>query len=45
MRNYVLVALTILSLTVAAVPSFAGSTVEGDRAATLQQQTGTYGGG
>jgi len=41
----VLVALAIVTLGVAAVPAaFANSTVAGDRAATLQQKTGSLGG-
>lgn len=44
MKKLILSALAVLSLSVAAVPSFAASSVAGDRSATVFQQTGTYGG-
>jgi hypothetical protein len=50
MKNIFFAALAALTLSVAIVPAYAaifqnGSTVAGDRAATLMQQSGSYGGG
>jgi hypothetical protein len=50
MRNLFFSALAALTLSVAVVPAYAhdfqnGSSVAGDRAATIDQQTGAYGGG
>ncbi len=44
MKNLILAAVAALSLTAAIVPAaYAASTVGGDKAATLMQQTGSYG--
>ncbi len=44
MKNLILAAVAALSLTAAMVPvANAASTVGGDKAATLMQQTGSYG--
>jgi hypothetical protein len=45
MKNWFFAALAALALGIAAVPSFAASTVAGDHAATVMQQTGAYGSG
>ncbi len=44
MKNLILAALTVLSLSAAVAPAFAASTVGGDAAATRLQQTGPQGG-
>ena len=44
MRNLFFAALPALSLGLATVSAFAASTIAGDRAATVTQQTGAYGG-
>jgi hypothetical protein len=45
MKNLFLAALAALSLSAAVVPAYAASTIAGDRAATLLDQTGSYAGG
>ena len=45
MRHLFFAALAALSLGVATVPAFAVSSIADDRAATVRQQTGAYGGG
>ena len=44
MRNLFFAALPALSLGLATVSAFAASTIAGDGAATVTQQTGAYGG-
>jgi hypothetical protein len=45
MKTWFFAALAALAVSVAAVPSFAASTIADDRGATLMQQTGAYGNG
>jgi hypothetical protein len=42
MKTMILAAIAALSLSAAALPAFANSTVSGDRQATRMQQTGSY---
>ena len=42
MKNLILAAFAVLSLSVAVVPAYAASSVAGDAAATRMQQTGGY---
>ena len=42
MKNLILAAFAVLSLSVAVVPAFAASTIANDAAATRMQQTGSY---
>jgi hypothetical protein len=42
MKNLILAAFAVLSLSVAVAPAFARSTIAGDAQATRLQQTGTY---